>query len=127
MIIKNTYEQCGFQLVHENADFKCAFITHDTQYMEGKITTIKRHRESDEVFTLIEGQAVLLTRDSEDGENIYTELKKGMSYCVTAGTWHYLAVSKDALLFVAENSGVSNENSDELSVEKESLYISLNI
>ena len=127
MVVKNTFKEKGFQLVHQNEEFKCAFITHDDQYKEGKITMMKRHRESDEVFTLIEGQAVLVTRDSEDGENIFTKLAKGTSYCVTAGTWHYLAVSKDALLFVTENSGVSNENSDEISLDKESLYISLNI
>ena len=43
--------------------FKCAFITHSDQYTFGKVSSMKRHNKSDEVFILVTGKAVLLTGD----------------------------------------------------------------
>ena len=84
---------------------------------------MKRHNESDEVFVLVKGRATLVIGDVGRQEYIMTELKKGISYCVPAGTWHYLAVSEDALVFVTENSQVSAENTDTVSVEEQGLTV----
>lgn len=55
--------------------------------------------------------------------HVLTELKKGTSYCVETGTWHHLAVSDDALVFVTENSWVSAENTDVVNVEEQGLVV----
>ena len=117
MVLEGKSEKAGFCLVCKNDDYKCAFITCSPQYAYGKVTELKRHRESDEVFTLISGKATLLTGEPEGGEYDTRELQKGVSYCVPAGIWHYLAVSEDALVFVVENSGVSAANTDAVSIE----------
>ena len=122
MVLEGKSEKAGFCLVCKNNDYKCAFITCSPQYAYGKVTELKRHRESDEVFTLISGKATLLTGEPESGEYDTRELQKGVSYCVPAGTWHYLAVSEDALVFVVENSGVSAENTDAVSIEEDKAY-----
>ena len=126
MVLEGKSEKAGFHLTCTNNDYKCAFITNSPQYAYGKVTILKRHRESDEVFTLIEGRAKLLTGDPDKAEYVARELQKGISYCVTAGIWHYLAVSEDALVFVVENSGVSAENTDAVSVEAQNLYVECN-
>lgn len=120
MVLEGKSEKAGFHLTCINDDYKCAFITSSPQYAYGKVTVLKRHNESDEVFTLIEGKATLLTGDPVKEEYVTRELQKGVAYCVTVGTWHHLAVIEDALVFVVENSGVSAENTDAVSVE---LYI----
>lgn len=122
MVLEGRNENAGFCLVCKTLDFKCAFITYSPQYAYGKVTKLKRHRESDEVFTLISGNATLLTGNVDCTEYDVRELQKGISYCVPAGTWHYLAVSDDALLFVVENSGVNADNSDSFTVEDEKAY-----
>lgn len=122
MVLEGRSEKAGFFIACKNDDYKCAFITCSQQYAYGKVKELKRHRESDEVFTLIFGKATLLTGDSECVEYNTRELQKGVSYCVPAGTWHYLAVSEDALVFVVENSGVSAENTDAVSIEEYKAY-----
>ena len=122
MILEGKSEKSGFGLVCKNDNFKCAFITCSPQYAYGKVTELKRHRKSDEVFTLISGKATLLAVEPETAEYETKELEKGVSYCVPAGTWHYLAVSEDALVFVVENSGVSAENTDVTSIEEDKAY-----
>ena len=123
MVLEGKSEKAGFCLVCRNDDYKCAFITCSPQYSYGKVTELKRHRESDEVFTLIAGKATLLTGEPGYAEYDTRELQKGVSYCVPAGSWHYLAVTEDALVFVVENSGVSAKNTDAVSVEEQNLWV----
>ena len=117
MVLEGVPEGNGFQLTCVNDTFKCAFITYSPQYSYEQVDVLKRHNESDEVFTLISGKATLLTGEPDKEKYDVRKLKKGVSYCVTAGTWHYLAVSEDALVFVVENSDVSSANTDEVAVE----------
>ncbi|MBR2038390.1 MAG: cupin domain-containing protein [Lachnospiraceae bacterium] len=119
MVIEGKSKKTGFSLVCKNDDYKCAFITYSPQYKYGKVTELKRHRESDEVFVLISGKGTLLTMESECGEYETAELQKGISYCVPAGTWHYLAVTEETLVFVVENTAVSAENTDVVSIEED--------
>ena len=117
MVIQGMASNPGFGLVCKNDFFKCAFITRSEQYAPGRIRTMKRHNESDEVFVLVQGKAMLVTGEPMQGQYEKTVLRSGVSYCVEAGTWHYLAVSEDALVFVTENSRVSGENTDELCID----------
>ena len=123
MVLKKTVSKSGFELVYKNDLFKCAFITRNEQYAPGKISTLKRHNKSDEIFVLVQGKAVLLTGDPSNTEYSITELQSGIEYCVEAKTWHYLAVSEDAMVFVVENFDVSKENTDELNVEDQNIIL----
>lgn len=123
MVLEGKIEKDGFQLTHVNENFKCAFITGSPQYAYGRVSVLKRHKESDEVFTLVSGTAKLLTGEPDKEAYDIRELQRGISYCVTAGTWHHLAVSQDALVFVVENSGVCGENTEAVLVENSNLYV----
>ena len=118
MVLQATASKPGFELICTNNSFKCAFITRSAQYAPGQIKAMKRHNESDEVFILIQGKAMLVTGEPTQKQYMKTALQSGISYCVEAGTWHYLAVSEDALVFVTENSQVSGENTDEICIEE---------
>ncbi len=103
-------EKNGFDTVFLNERFKCAFISHSPLYSYGRVSEMKRHSETDEIFTLISGIATLLIY--EDGKFEETKLCKNEAVNVKKGTWHYLAVSEDALIFVCENADTSSENTD---------------
>lgn len=123
MVLESFAKDQGFGVTFENKDFKCAFITHSEQYKCGRVHIIKRHTESPEVFVLLNGKATLLTGDPSIGEYIKTNLQMKQSYCITSGTWHYLAVSEDALVFVVENSNVSGVNTEALDVWEQGLIL----
>ena len=108
MLEKMIAAKPGFYLTNQNDQFKCAFITAGPQY-SFEVTELKRHNGSDEVYVLLEGQAVLLTKEEEFAAHPF---EKGCAYRLAAGTWHALSVTEDAKLFVCENSEVSAENTD---------------
>lgn len=122
MVISEKPQKDGFETVFQNDAFKCAFISPSDQYSYGKIKLMKRHNDSDEVFVLLEGSAALLTRDDGAPHQI-TPLGKRIAYNVTKGTWHHLAVSDDALVFVAESGSMKPENTESINVESEEIYI----
>ena len=105
----------GFETVVMNERFKCAFITHSPYYSFGKVDHMKRHNNTDEIFVLLFGRAVMLTM--EDGKILTQELEPGKAYNVEKSTWHYLAVTEDARVFVAEASDTSEQNTDVLPFE----------
>ena len=123
MVITMQSEKEGFEVVVQNPDFKCAFITASPQYAYGKVNVLKRHNDSDEVFVLLSGNAVLLTKDGECTECQTTVLQTKKAYSVTKGTWHHLAVSADALIFVAESGSMKPENTQTACIETEGVCV----
>lgn len=109
MITEKKAEKEGFDAVFTNERFKCAFIKRSENYSFGKVMEMKKHNETDEIFVLLKGEAVMLTLE---GDNyIKTQLAKNSAYNVAKGTWHYLAVSDDAEIFVVENQDTTSQNS----------------
>ena len=102
----------GFETIIATEHFKCAFITQSENYAFGCVREMKRHNRTDELFVLLSGNATLLI---QEGEYIKEHpMVQGEVYNVTAGTWHYLAVSHDARLFVTESSDTNSTNTDTL-------------
>lgn len=108
----------GFQPALRTERFLCAFISYAGQYAYGKVTALKRHLNSPEVFVLLRGEATLLTANLDLSCRNVADLEPGKAVCVEAGTWHYLAVSEDALIFVTENNDVSAQNTETLYLEE---------
>ena len=104
----------GFGTVVKNARFKCAFITHSSAYGFGKVDQMKRHNNTDEIFVLLSGKAIILLLENERFAEYV--LEQGSAYNVKQGTWHYLAVSEDARVFVTESADTDGTNTDVLSL-----------
>jgi len=116
MLISKRAQGIGFNVIAENPCFKCAFIKHSEQYSFGDVIEMKRHNETDEIFVLLCGNAVMLTFENNSFKE--TILEKETAYNVTKGTYHYLALSEDAIAFVTEKANTSKENTDVLKLEK---------
>ena len=121
MIIISNNTDSGFCPVVRNSQFICAFITPSPMYAPGKITDMKRHNDTDEVFVLLSGKAVLLTRDNINKECQATQLSPDTAYTVKAGTWHYLALSPDGKIFVTKSGSINPSNTDKADVSAENI------
>lgn len=110
MLISEKSQNGGFNVVSTNSCFKCAFIRHSGQYSFGEVHEMKRHNETDEIFVLLSGHAVIITFENDIFKE--TVLEKETSYNVTKGTYHYLALDDEAVVFVTEKSDTSSENTD---------------
>ena len=62
---------------------------------------IERHKQTDEVFVLWRGQALLFV---SDGEKLRAEIMRpGIVYNVPRGVWHNLLSTRDASWIIVEN------------------------
>ena len=123
MVIQRPPMTSGFDTAFHTDNFKCAFITPAAQYAFGHVTQMKRHNDSDEVFVLLTGGAVLLTKDDNSVGLITTRLLPKVAYNVTCGTWHYLAVTEEAVVFVAESGNMDSKNTESMDISGENIHI----
>lgn len=117
MLTSHISEKSGFDKFYSGDKFKCAFVTASDQYAFGGVKKMKRHNMTDEIFVLLRGRAVMLIY--ENGVFTETVLEAEKAYNVEKGTWHYLALSDDALAFAAENSDTDSSNTDVLELDRE--------
>ena len=103
-------EKDGFNTIFKSDTWQIASIKYSKEYSKENFKSMKRHLTSDEIFVLVKGSATLYT--VEEGKLITTEVEKEKVYCVCKNTWHYLVVSKDALLIVTEDSDMKPEDSE---------------
>lgn len=112
MISELKTEKTGFQAVYSSERFKCAFIKRNENFSFGKVSKLKKHTETDEIFVLLKGKAVMLTLEGEKFTE--TPLITSSAFNVSKNTWHYLALSEDTEVFVVENADTTAENSEVL-------------
>ncbi len=127
MLIKNKIEQSGFNRFIWNEHFITAFITRSEAYSDGLVKIMKRHNDTDEVFVLLQGNATLLTRENTGDECEVTKLLPLTAYTVKASTWHHLAVSEDAAVFVTESGALDPKNTDTADVSGENIIAKLQL
>ena len=114
MLTKFETSRPGFEPVVTTDRFKCAFLTHGEGFTYGKVSEMKRHNKTDEVFVLLSGKATMLILENDQFTE--TPLQPGTADNVCTATWHYLAASEDAVVFVTESSDTSKANTDVLTL-----------
>jgi hypothetical protein len=79
-----------------------------------KITSLARHRETDEVFALLKGGCALITGGDGDkpGKPEVAWMEPGKVYNVTKGTWHNNRLLPGASIIIMENKDTGPDNSD---------------
>jgi len=108
MIEIHQIEKSGFCEQVTFKTWKTAFITFSEDY--AALRRMKRHLQTDEVVTLIRGEAVLHTLEGEHTAAIPLEI--GKTYNIKRGTWHHVQLSPDGIGFVVENSNTTKENTE---------------
>jgi ureidoglycolate hydrolase len=97
-------------------DFNCwrvAVLRYLDELQPDRISYFERHNETDEVFVLLQGQAVLfIGAGDETVEEIFPQvMRHGVLYNVKRGAWHTAVLSRDATILLVENRNTANENS----------------
>lgn len=94
--------------------WRVAMINHGPKFAAGNLTYVERHRETDEVFVLIEGDATLIIGT----ELRRIPLRRGIAYDVERNTWHQLETQPGAKLLLVENDDTGPGNSDRLEIRE---------
>ena len=97
-------------------DFNCwrvAFLRYLDELDPARISFVEKHCETDEVFVLLNGQAVLYVGA---GESELTSLSSqvmqpGTLYNVKKDAWHSVVLGRDATILLVENRDTASVNS----------------
>jgi len=100
----------GYEVKHIFGAWRVAYLRYAERF--DRITYLERHLETDEIFVLLQGEAVLL-----HGENIEkTQMELNKIYNIQKGVWHNIIVSKDALILIVENEDTKKSNSEYMTI-----------
>ena len=106
----------GFYPMAKTDKWQVAYITHSDAY--GNLKELKRHMTTDEVIILVHGNATLYTY--ENGKVVSIEMSKDVLYNIKRATWHHLKISEDALLIAVEDSDITKETTERMTVNADS-------
>lgn len=92
----------GFEPLVFTEDWQVALLNWEPLFDRRNLDEIERHNNSDEVFVLLRGRAVLFTRP--DGEALAAvEMERAKIYNVRARVWHNLVATRDVSFLIVEN------------------------
>ena len=94
----------GFQVMAQFEGWKIGLLRYNERFSACR--EMERHMETDEVFLLLEGSAVLCIEDQK------IPMEKCTVYNVKKAVWHHIVVSEDATVLVVENSNTSRDNTE---------------
>lgn len=91
----------GYQPLVFSHDWQVALLNWEPLFDLANLGEIERHNETDEVFVLLNGRALLFVAD--DGEVAAQDMIPGVIYTVHRGAWHNLVSTRDASWLIVEN------------------------
>ncbi len=106
----HTWDGIGFQPLVASHDWLVSILNWEPIFDLDKFGELERHNNTDEVFVLTRGQALLFTSDDKDLR--VEEMIPGVVYNVLKGSWHNLLATRDASWIIVENQGTDNSNSE---------------
>jgi len=106
MIEKYKHEAKGYLPCLINTNWQAAILNFAEEQEAKNIDKIEKHTQTDEIFVLLHGNAVLIAADVYGNEiSIKTEvMEKGIIYNIPQNVWHNIAMDKNAKIFIFENS-----------------------
>lgn len=114
----------GYLPLVDFESWRVAILNDDPAcFRRDKTTFLERHRETDEVFVLLEGECTLYIGDGKEDLGTITPLvmEPRKLYNVKKGVWHNLIGNEKMALLIVENVGTGKENSDYLPVSTDML------
>lgn len=111
----------GYQPVIDFGAWRVAILNYLDEIHPARIDFMERHNETDEVFVLHKGRAILFLGEGETSvEKIQSQaLEAGKIYNVKKGVWHTVVLSQDGSVLIVENRNTSRENSNYSSLQVE--------
>lgn len=119
------YEGEGFQPLVDFGTWRVAILRSRANTRAAGIADMERHMETDEVFVLSAGRAVLLIGGGGPAlEGVFPEpMQLGKVYNIRRAVWHAALLSRDASILIVENQDTSPDNSQYLPLTREQRQI----
>lgn len=92
----------GYRPLVLTHDWQVALLNWEPLFDRSNLDEIERHNHTDEVFVLIQGKAVLFTKEEGD-ELRAVEMVLHKIYNVPKGVWHNLVASWDVRFIIVED------------------------
>lgn len=104
----------GYQPLVDFGTWRVAFLRFIDELIPENIHRVERHVETDEVFVLLHGQAVLFLGEGENEiEQLHQVLMQpGKLYNIRKNAWHTCVLSRDATILLVENKDTGIKNTD---------------
>lgn len=106
MIEKYTYTGEGYDPFLIRPNWQVAKLNYMPGIGMDDIDKIETHVDTDEVFILFAGRAILIAAAIKDNEVTYEtiDMEKGIVYNIPKGVWHTIAMEKDAEIIIVEDA-----------------------
>ena len=92
----------GFAPLVFTEGWQAALLNWEPLFDRRNLDEIERHNQTDEVFVLLRGKALLFTR-ADGGALAAVEMERGKIYNVPARLWHNLVATRDVSFLIVEN------------------------
>ncbi len=108
------YEGEGFMPLVNFGTWRVAILNPQAETRAAGMQKLERHMETDEVFVLTAGAAVMLIAgDGPQALEVCAEpMHPGKLYNVRMGVWHGVLLDKSASLLIVENRDTTTANSE---------------
>lgn len=115
------YDGEGYQPLIDYDTWRVAYLRFIDELIPENIHRLERHLETDEVFVLLYGQAVLFLGegDQEIEKLIPQVMRPGILYNVKQNAWHNCVLSRDATILLVENKDTGIENTEYIELSPE--------
>jgi ureidoglycolate hydrolase len=104
----------GYLPLIDYGTWRVAYLRYIDELIPRNIKRVERHRETDEVFVLLEGKVVLFMGSGDDQvEDLQpVVLEPYKLYNVKKNAWHCCVLSHDATILLVENRDTGLSNTD---------------
>jgi ureidoglycolate hydrolase len=104
----------GYKPLIDYGTWRVAILRYIDELIPDQIERVERHNETDEVFVLLFGQALLFIGEGETKiEKLHSVvMEPGKMYNVKRSVWHTSVLSHDASILLVENRDTGIENTD---------------
>ncbi len=108
------YNGQGYKPLIDFKTWRVAVLRWEPASLPLNITSLERHTQTDEVFVLLHGKAMLiLGGNSNQVEDILPqELEPGKLYNVKQSVWHTVLLSRDGSILIVENRDTGQGNTE---------------
>jgi ureidoglycolate hydrolase len=115
------YSGEGYRPLIDFGTWRVAVLRWEPGLLPENAEYMERHTHTDEVFVLLEGQAMLIL-GGKDGnvEGVFPQaMEMGKLYNVKQDVWHTVLVSREASILIVENRDTGDKNTEycDLSME----------
>ena len=104
----------GYRPLIDFDTWRVAVLRWEPASTPQNITSMERHTQTDEVFVLLHGQAmIILGGDSSQVDRIHPlVLEPRKIYNVRQSVWHTVLLSQDASILIVENRDTGKDNTE---------------